>query len=206
MGTLNKGVVSKLSEKDWSGPQGSVILHSFQLEGNRAYFRTGKQSPTKFGIVPGAAVSFFSDEKGNVDYKSVQKVAESEVQRAPTPRTGGASVVSSGGSRDGYWEAKEARDIAKDAHYQSVDIPRMTYCGAQDVAVKVVELAIANGGITIPAKKGAILDVITGAVDAVALTLAKARMDAPKALSSGASTDSNVVPEEEDIDAGYDDV
>jgi hypothetical protein len=181
--SAQKGVVGKLSEKAWDGPQGQVILHSFQLQGNKAYFRTGKKNPSSLGITEGASVSFDSDEKGNVDYKSVRKLADGEVQRSPSVGSNVRSLPVSG-SRDTYWEAKEARDVEKDKRYQIVDIPRMTYCGAQDAAVKVVELALANGGIALPAKKGAILDVIVEAVGTVAVQLAKARMDAPALLGT----------------------
>jgi hypothetical protein len=158
-------------------------LYSFQVEGNRARFRTGQKNPASFGISEGKVVKFNSDEKGNVDFGSIEVLEDAAPRRAPSP----SSSVPVASSRDSYWEAKEARDVAKDNRYQQVDIPRMTYSSAQDVAVKVVELAIAHGGLTLPTKKNAVLDAIVGAVEAVTLTLAKGRMQAPEAILAALS-------------------
>jgi hypothetical protein len=171
------------------------------LEGNKAWYRTGKTNPAKFGIAVGKSIKFASDEKGNVDYKSITVLADGEVQRAPAPRN--AAPVAA--SRDSYWEAKEARDIEKDARYQSVDIPRMTYCGAQESAIKVVELALANGGLTLPTKKGAVLDALLDAIDTVAVGLMKKRMDAPNLLADTAQAGSTPTEADSDDTPDYDD-
>lgn len=197
---MARGTVSKLLTKDWDGPRGQVVLHSFLLGGDKAYYRTGSTDPAKLGIVEGKVVSFDVDYKGNVVAQSVRVLGDGVVERGPAVPQRSAPVTA---SKDSYWENKEARDLAKDERYQSVDIPRMTYCGAQDNAVKIVELAIANGGITLPAKKGAILEAIIGAVEEVALTLAKSRMSAPELLGA-ASLVENDTPVAEDTDGGYD--
>lgn len=178
---MAQGVVQKISTKPWEGKDGQVILYSFQLGGDRAWYRTGTKNPGAFGIAEGKSVKFEVDYKGNVVANTVQVLADGTVQRAPAVASNTSAPSS---SRDSYWEAKETRDKEKDERYQTVDIPRMTYCGAQEVAVKVVELALANGGITLPAKKGAVLDAIIGAVDAVTVSLAKSRMAAPELLAN----------------------
>jgi hypothetical protein len=201
---MAQGIVQKIVTKDWDGPQGQVTLYSFTLEGNKAWFRTGKMNPAKFGIKEGKSIKFSSDERGNVDYKSVTVLADGEIQRAPAPASrGGSTPVAA--SRDSYWEAKEARDVAKDERYQTVDIPRMTYCGAQELAVKVVELTIANGGITLPAKKSAILDTLISVVDEVALTLAKKRMAAPELLGAALTNDADSKAPDDADAVSYDD-
>ena len=201
--STQKGVVGRLSEKAWDGPQGQVILHSFQLQGNKAYFRTGKKNPAALGISEGASVSFDSDEKGNVDYKSVKKLADGDVQRSPSVSSPGRPAPAAA-SRDTYWEAKEARDVEKDKRYQTIDIPRMTYCGAQDAAVKVVELALANGGIALPTKKSAILDVIVESVGTVAAQLAVARMNSPAFFNKDVASESTPEPSDASEPADWD--
>lgn len=207
---MAQGTVQKIFEKNWDGPDGTVVLYSFALGGDKAYYRTGKKTPAAYGIVEGKSVSFDTDYKGNVVPKSVKILGDGVIQQAPSvPRGGSTQSVQVSGSRDTYWADKEARDIAKDERYQAVDIPRMTYCGAQDSAVKVVEMALANGGITLPTKKGAILDTIIGAVNEVALRLATLRMSAPELLgvgtaASGSGRADAEATTDEDTDAGYD--
>lgn len=183
---MAQGVVQKISTKPWEGRGGQVLLYSFQLEGQKAWYRTGQKNPASFGIAEGKVIKFMSDDRGNVDFASVQVLEDAAPRRAPSPTVGSAPVAA---SRDTYWEAKEARDVAKDTRYQTVDIPRMTYSSAQDAAVKIVELAIANGGLTLPAKKSAVLDAIVGAVEAVTLTLSKGRMRSPEAIAAALSED-----------------
>lgn len=187
---MAQGVVQKISSKPWEGQNGQVTLYSFQLGGDRAWYRTGTKNPSTYGIIEGKSVKFEVDYKGNVAAGTVQVLADGAVQRAPAVTSNTTPVAA---SRDSYWEAKETRDKEKDARYQAVDIPRMTYCGAQEVAVKVVELALANGGITLPSKKSAVLDAIMGAIEAVTIGLARSRMAAPELL---ANEDENAPPEQ----------
>jgi hypothetical protein len=172
---MAKGVVAKTSGREWNDPeQGTIMLYSLQLVGDNTWYRAGQNDPAKLGASQGANVSFDITGKGNIVQKSLRVVKGSEsVERSPT-------VSSSSSSKDTYWSDKEARDIKKEANYQNVDIPRMTYAGAQSTAVEVLSLALAQGAVDITAvKKAAKLDTLLSVLDQITLTLFHARLNAP---------------------------
>tara|TARA_R110000822_G_scaffold77301_9_gene185521 strand:- start:1930 stop:2514 length:585 start_codon:yes stop_codon:yes gene_type:complete len=162
-----KGVVSRLYEKEWSDRDSGreIVLHSFQIEGEKRYFRTGTRRPS---FNEGEAISFVADAKsGNVDLKSVKKVATETVQ-APKPQGNTASAAPvAAGSRDGYWAEKERRDI-------EVTAPRIAYSAAQKNATTLVAAALAADALSFGSTpKGKRLDMLVDYVEQTTLRLAK---------------------------------
>lgn len=167
---MPKGVVAKVSAREWN----DLTLYSIKLEGDEKWYRAGERNPADAGVEAGVSISFDLTAGGNVAGKSLKVVkGDAGVTRAPAP------TASKSSSKDDYWSQKEARDVEKDSRYQKVDIPRMTFCGAQETAVKVVELALAQGAITLGTKKNAQLDILMETIQQVAVQLFRARMEAP---------------------------
>lgn len=178
------GVVSEVSEKDWKDREtgDNIFLYSFQIEGDKRWFRTGTDNPT---FDAGEAIRFAFDTKGNkVDLSTTEVIDESEVEQAPKPRrgaggagrarnSGGGGRASSAGrtkpapkenwdSRAKYWQDKEVRDI-------EVVEPRITYSAAQRDAITLVTAALANGALSFgKANAAGKLDVLLDYVDNVA--------------------------------------
>lgn len=192
---MTQGVVAKITAKDWEDPESGDVtkLYSFKLEEGE-WYRTGAENPSKYGIREGAFVTFSLNPKGKPILKTVKITEGSAPARSPAPRA--ASTT-----KDDYWKQKEDNDKAKDARYQSVDIPRMTFCGAQDTAVRVVELALAQGAITLGTKKNAQLDILLGAIQQVATTLFRDRMNSPSLMAGG--TVASVASTDDDDDESH---
>lgn len=167
----NEGVVSQVSCKPWSDPKtGRVInLYSFQIEGSNRWFRTGENEPT---FRQGEFITFTNDAKANVKLQSVT-VGNAPASPAPsappsTPARQSSGTAPTGNSRDDYWANKEAKDVAKDERYQTVDIPRMSFSATFQPAVDVVCAALANDALSFGTmKKGDKLDFILDCVDQV---------------------------------------
>lgn len=165
----NQGVVSEVSKKEWydSRKGRNIDLYSFRIDGNNTWFRTGTNQPT---FHQGDAISFTNDDKNNVRLDSVQAGnAPAPVAGSPAPAAQQPATVASGGqNRDGYWAAKEARDLEREARYQSVDVPRMGLSAAQDRAVALVVGAIGTEAIPFGnMAKGERLDYLIEAVEKV---------------------------------------
>jgi len=163
-----KGIVTRLYEKEWNDRDSGrdIILYSFQVDSEKRYFRTGTKKPS---FDEGESISFVADSKsGNVDLKSVKKV-EVETVQAPKPSGAGATNASSGsssGTRDGYWAAKEARDI-------EVTAPRIAYSAAQKNATTLVAAALAADALSFGSTaKGKRLDMLVDFVEQTTLRLA----------------------------------
>jgi hypothetical protein len=169
---LIKGTVSKTFEKDWDGRDGKVVLHSFQLQGDQRYFRTG----TDRLFSQGDAVQFEIGNNNTVVGDSVVKL-EASVQTAPPAATGGGGQRSwSGGGgykakqaeKDAYWSDKEARDIERERRQHEIVEPRITWSSARTAAIDVVGLALQHDAIAFGnAAKGAKLGMILDFVDEV---------------------------------------
>ncbi len=171
-----KGVVTRLYEKDWtdrdSGDQ--IILHSFQIEGNRRYFRTGTNAPP---FSEGDSISFVADgNTGNVDLKSVKQV-EVETVVAPKPAaSAGGSNASAPVSRDAYWANKEKNDA-------EILRPTIAYSAAQKNATALVAAALAADALSFGSTaKGKRLDMLVDFVELTTLRLAALQTDAPALL------------------------
>ena len=174
MSYQNSGTVTQLDSKEFDGRNGPVLLHSFQIDSSRRWFRLGRKKPT---FQQGDVISFENDEKGNVDYDSIvtggapaAPPRQGGAPRAANRQGGGRPAPASGGggqTRDGYWAEKEARDLQKDKRYQEVDVPRMSFSAAQDRAVTLVAAALSNDALSLGQKKGERLDLLLEYVDQV---------------------------------------
>jgi hypothetical protein len=165
---LIKGTVAKTFEKEWPGQDGTVILHSFQIQGDKRYFRTG----TDKLFSQGDSIQFDVEGNNQVVTDSVVKLA-AQVATAPAPATGGYQrpAWQGGGkpkttenfeARQKYWENKELRDI-------EVVEPRITWSSSRTAAIEVIGLALQHDAIAFGnAAKGAKLGMILDFVDEVA--------------------------------------
>lgn len=161
-----KGTVEKTFEKEWDGKDGKVLLHSFQLAGDKRYFRTG----TSKLVSPREAIQFDIGANNNVVEESLVKL-EASAQQAPPVAPSGGGCRSWGGkpkttenfeARQAYWENKERRDI-------EVVEPRITWSSARTAAIEVVGLALQHDLLAFGnAAKSAKLDLLLGYVDRVA--------------------------------------
>jgi hypothetical protein len=177
-----KGVVSTLYEKDWTDRDTGkeIVLHSFQIEGERRYFRTGTNKPS---FNEGEAISFVADGKsGNVDLKSV-KTVEVETVQAPKASVASGTAASgksaqSAGSRDSYWANKETYD-------RDVLRPTIAYSAAQKNATALVCAALASEALSFGSTaKGKRLDMMVDFVELTTLRLAALQTIAPSLLDA----------------------
>lgn len=159
MSTNTKGVVSNTSAKDWPGRNGTVTLYSFQIEGDRTWYRCGTDKPP-FSMGDSISFDYESDGKNNTLVPgSVTKMAATAATRAPAPKAG--KTQENWDARAAYWDAKEKRDI-------EVIEPRIALASSRSAAIEVVGLALAHDAIVFGnAAKGARLQIILAAVDEV---------------------------------------
>lgn len=107
------GVVSKVNTNNWQGK----TLHSFKINTADGYFNTGTVNP---GVQEGESVKFDAKpgkREGNYDVKvsSIVRSTDAPVapeqyamtSQSPTGAKRSAAVM----TKDGYWEAREARDL-----------------------------------------------------------------------------------------------
>lgn len=166
------GVVSSVTAKPWTDRNGNAInLYSFQLQGDRRYFRTGTNPP---GVMEGQTISFtFEAPKNTVDLATVQQADPSQVAVAPKPPSAPqapaptqsaprrTSSKENWDARAKYWDEKEKRD-------REVVEPRITYSAAQRDAVSLVSAALNADALSFGnTAKGARLDMILDFVDQV---------------------------------------
>lgn len=179
-----RGIVDRTSEKEWyDSKQGrNVTLHSFQLQGERGWFRTG----TKKEVEQGEFVEFVVGN--NSAAKDIKKSAPPS-NAAPAQR----AASSGGGGKDGYWEAREARDLEKEARYQAVDVPRMVYQAAQERAIGLLKIALDTEALSLPSKKADKLPALLAYTHQIAQQLMAQAFDAHEHLA-----DIRAASEEED--------
>lgn len=160
MATTIKGVVSDTSTKEWKGRNGLVTLYSFQIEGDRGWYRCGTTKPP-FNM--GDSIQFdYEENNGNKTLVegSVTKVAATPAARAPAPAAK-AKTQENWDARAAYWDAKERREI-------EVVEPRITLSASRTAAIAVVGLALGHDAIVFGnANKGARLGIILDAIDEV---------------------------------------
>lgn len=176
-GTFAKqGRVREYSEKPWTDKftGNAITLYSFRIEDDNKYYRHGTEDP---GCREGDFIQFVTDGNNNVEFNSIQKTeapqsarpspaqsAKTSGQRPQSKRTGSTGAT----SRDQYWADKEARDLEKDARYQSTDVPRMSFSAAQDRAVRLVAAALEHDALSFGSvAKGKKLDMLLDYVDQV---------------------------------------
>lgn len=184
------GTISNTSAKDWRGRNGTVVLYSFQLEGDGAWYRCGTSKPP-YG--QGDTVSFeYTEANGarTVTDGTMVKAESTGAKRAPAPKAG--KVQENWDARAAYWDAKEKRDI-------EVVEPRITLTAARSAAIEVIGLALAHDAIAFGnANKGARLGIILDSIDEVTARYFK---QAFNATAEGAKPVEEAAPEAE----GYDD-
>lgn len=199
-----KGVVKYINEKEWDDRRSgeTIMLYSFKLEGDDDYYRTGQTKPE---FEEGQSVAFEADNKNNVDLDTLE-VLETAVKKAPkaTGRSsaGGSfrkAASGSAGGRDEYWAKKEERDLEKDARYQKVDIPRMTFCTAQDAAVELVTVALEHDCLPKigTAAKTARLSALLAYVDEITDRFFRQRIGIATDVSEESETDESEEESEE---------
>jgi len=72
-----------------------------------------------------------------------------------------------GQTKDGFWTAKDARDVERERYQREVVEPRITYANARDHALRAVELLLVNGALALPGVRSVAERqvVILGAID-----------------------------------------
>ena len=173
-----KGVVSDVYEKDWTDRDSGdeIVLRSFQIEGEKLYFRTGTTKLKE--VAEGNYISFTASNPGNnVDFKTIEVVEGEAPARAPKPASGKRSSNSApAASRDTYWADKAARDV-------SITEPRISYSAAQKNATAIVCVAMEQDLLSFGnAAKGKRLDMLVDYVAQVTEQLAALQMDAPNIM------------------------
>lgn len=167
-----KGTVERVYERPWAGNDGEVILHSFQLQGDKRYFRTG----TDKVVQQGDCITFETEGNNQLVKDSLTKL-KAEVTSGATsaPPSSGGYQRGGGGwgggkpkttenfeARQKYWENKEIRDI-------EVVEPRITWSASRSAAIEVIGLALQHDALAFGnASKGAKLGMILDFVDEVA--------------------------------------
>ena len=182
------GIVSATPPgKDWTDRGGKNIkLYSFQLEGSNQWFRTGT---TPIGAGVGQNVKFVADG-ANVDMESFSTVAATVAQAPTVPPTAAVTAIptsnrQTSGTKDGYWDAKEARDIAKEERYQRIAEPRMALSVAVQAAAPIVAQAIASDALSFGnATKAKKVGILVAYTKEVALELAAFIQNAPQELET----------------------
>lgn len=172
-----KGIISEFFEREWKDRNSGedIILRSFKINSENRFFRTGT-TELDYGV--GDAIQFVADGKGNVDLKTVEKIA---VEDAPAPKGAGGATRSKGArtgasSRDGYWEEKARRDV-------EITEPRISYSAAQRNATSLVVAALEADILSFgQAAKGKKLDMLVDFVEQTTLRLAQLQLDAPNIL------------------------
>lgn len=182
-----QGRVTDVFVRPWEGRNGPINLHSFKIEGDNKFFRSGEAKLVEVNQL----VEFEYDSKGNVNPDSV---AVTGVATTPPPaqqqeqKQAWAGKGGSGGgfkakqaAKDQYWEDKEKRQI-------EIVEPRITWSSAQSDAVAVVNAALqhdllAFGNANKSAKLGLLLDY----VDQVTARFAAQRFNAAELLKDAIS-------------------
>jgi hypothetical protein len=173
-----KGVVSDVYEKDWTDRDSGdeIILRSFQIEGEKLYFRTGTTNLKEVAV--GNYISFTASQPGNnVDFKTIEVVEGEAPVRAPKPAANRKSAGSqSSGGRDSYWADKAERDV-------TITEPRISYSAAQKNATAIVCVAMEQDLLSFGnAAKGKRLDMLVDYVAQVTEELAALQMAAPEIM------------------------
>lgn len=155
-----QGVVYKTFEKEWPAKrpgQKPNKTYSIKLEGDPLYYRTPR------GSKPGSDGERFAGiaEPGNTVVFEAEPVNESSAQIVGTVdkvEAAQATVATVGGSRaDGVQVTGSGQGTAREAsiHYQS----------ARKDALLLVQIALANGAVKMPAKEAAKLEAVEALVD-----------------------------------------
>lgn len=156
------GFVSEVSANPWADKDSgqSVTLHSFRIESENIWFRTGTTDP---GLSVGDCVKFTA-KRQKVDLDTLGPAQASEVEaeaekQAPAPAAASSSRAPTM-SRNDYWTEKDRYDKA-------VRQPLIAYQSARRDAVDVVVAALEADILTLGQKKADKLELLCGYVDQV---------------------------------------
>jgi hypothetical protein len=210
---LIRGTVAKTYTRDWQGDDGEVILHSFQLQGDKRYFRTG----TDQLVAQGDYITFDIEGNNNVVPHTLEK-GKAQTAVAPKPASGGSYGRSSWGgggkgsaatakpksdyeNKQAYWDDKEKRDIDRERRQHEVIEPRITFSSSQRDAIDVVKMALDKdmlsfGNANKAAKYGMLLDYI----DEVAARFYAQRINAAETVKGLGSSEPEAAAAEESDD------
>lgn len=185
-----QGRVTDVFVRPWEGRNGPINLHSFKIEGDNKFFRSGESKLVEVNQL----VEFEYDSKGNVNPDSVAVTGvattpppaqQQEQKQAWAGKGGGGGFKAKQAAKDQYWEDKEKRQI-------EIVEPRITWSSAQSDAVAVVNAALqhdllAFGNANKSAKLGLLLDY----VDQVTARFAAQRFNAAELLKDAISESEN---------------
>lgn len=162
-----EGIVSEVSATPWKDRDtgDDIVLHSFRLEDNNQWFRTGQKDPS---LTAGDGIKFVTTRGQNVDADSIEQLDPSKVKK-PTPAAASTSTATrtsptTSMTRNSYWEEKDRYD-------KEVRQPMIAFQSARRDAVDLVTAALAADILTLGQKKAEKLDLLLGYVDEVTQSL-----------------------------------
>lgn len=168
MSKTYEGIVSEVSATPWKDrdTNDDIVLHSFRLEDNNQWFRTGQKDPS---LTAGDGIKFVTTRGQNVDVGSIEQLDPSKVTK-PKPAASAGSSQGDGGARrasptasmtrNSYWEEKDRYD-------KEVRQPMIAFQSARRDAVDVVTAALAADILSLGQKKADKLDLLIGYIDEV---------------------------------------
>jgi len=154
------GRITEVFSRPWEGRNGQITLHSFKIEGDNKFYRTGEANVCKVNDL----VEFDYDQKGNVTNLMVTgeattpPPAQATAQRQAWAKPAGGGFKQKQAEKDQYWADKEA-------YQKEVVEPRITWASAQSDACVIVVAALqhdllAFGNANKSAKLGLLLDYV----------------------------------------------
>lgn len=195
-----------------NGP-GVVTLHSFQLEGANQWFRAGERpldvargqyvefvadgqkvdrsslrvvqsvvAPAP-SVKPGATAQTYAQQQTSVPTAGA---TDSTVMSTPVAKQVVANDYTGHkyDDKELYWANKEARDLVKEARYQSVSEPRMALSVAVEAASRIIPVALTSEALGFgTAAKSKRLGLLNQYVKETALDLAVFIQNAPEELA-----------------------
>ncbi len=148
MADVIRGTIQQVpAPREFVGNGGKVTLY-YSIKVNDVYYSAGSKKPPE----PGTLVEFEAEQKGK--YWNVTKAGVRVIPGgSPTGSVGSAAVTASSGkatgglTKDGYWNAKEQRDLEWQKHQKEVVQPKIELQAARNAAIEFVKLLITPVGV-----------------------------------------------------------
>jgi hypothetical protein len=148
MADIIRGTIQQVpAPREFVGNGGKVTLY-YSIKVNDVYYSAGSKKPPE----PGTLVEFEAEQKGK--YWNVTKAGIRVIPGGnPTGDVGSAAVAASGSksagglTKDGYWNAKEQRDLEWQKHQRDVVQPKIELQAARNAAIEFVKLLITPVGV-----------------------------------------------------------
>lgn len=158
------GVGSEIEfDVSWNGNYANVDRDTVNVINNVAPTRGGGSRGNNSGGSRGGSQGGGSRGGSNGGSRGGSAQGRSQGQSGTqTRQAGGAqrtAAPASGGSKDGYWEAKEQRDIVTQRAIQ--------YQSSRNAAIELVSAALTAGAVALPAAKAKQWDALLALVDTV---------------------------------------